>query len=118
MDPSPYWQAHTNYALFQKFLPGNDSDTSVTGWFVANRVRDFAEVKGKGVVDSSIAESALEMLEVDRAAFDRSDRALLKLIAVRFSGGPVGLSTIAVATRSMVSLRLCRLFMNQRASCK
>jgi Holliday junction DNA helicase RuvB len=61
------------------------------------RVRDFAEVKGKGVVDSSIAESALEMLEVDRAGFDRSDRALLKLIAVRFSGGPVGLSTIAVA---------------------
>ncbi len=61
------------------------------------RVRDFAEVKGRGVVDAAIAESALEMLEVDRAGLDRSDRALLTLIATRFSGGPVGLSTIAVA---------------------
>ncbi len=61
------------------------------------RVRDFAEVKGRGVVDAGIAEAALEMLEVDRAGLDRSDRALLNLIATRFSGGPVGLSTIAVA---------------------
>ena len=61
------------------------------------RVRDFAEVKGRGVVDAEIAGSALEMLEVDRAGLDRSDRALLELIAVKFGGGPVGLSTIAVA---------------------
>lgn len=61
------------------------------------RVRDFAEVKGRGVVDAEIAGSALEMLEVDQAGLDRSDRALLELIAVKFSGGPVGLSTIAVA---------------------
>ncbi len=61
------------------------------------RVRDFAEVKGQGVVDVNIADKALEMLEVDKAGFDRSDRALLELIAVKFSGGPVGLSTIAVA---------------------
>lgn len=61
------------------------------------RVRDFAEVKGRGVVDSEIAASALEMLEVDQAGLDRSDRALLELIAVKFAGGPVGLSTIAVA---------------------
>ncbi|MEX0620829.1 MAG: Holliday junction branch migration DNA helicase RuvB [Solirubrobacterales bacterium] len=61
------------------------------------RVRDFAEVKGTGVVDAEVAEAALEMLEVDRAGLDRSDRALLTLIATRFSGGPVGLSTIAVA---------------------
>jgi len=61
------------------------------------RVRDFAEVKGRGVVDAVIAEAALEMFEVDRAGLDRSDRALLDLIATRFSGGPVGLSTIAVA---------------------
>jgi len=61
------------------------------------RVRDFAEVKGTGVVNAGVAEAALEMLEVDRAGLDRSDRALLTLIATRFSGGPVGLSTIAVA---------------------
>jgi Holliday junction DNA helicase RuvB len=61
------------------------------------RVRDFAEVKGTGAVDADVAEAALEMLEVDPAGLDRSDRALLELIATRFSGGPVGLSTIAVA---------------------
>lgn len=62
------------------------------------RVRDYAEVKGEGRVDAEIADAALEMLEVDRAGLDRSDRALLTLIATRFSGGPVGLSTVAVAT--------------------
>ncbi|MFA9399698.1 MAG: Holliday junction branch migration DNA helicase RuvB [Acidobacteriota bacterium] len=61
------------------------------------RVRDFAEVKGSGAVDSGVATAALEMLEVDRAGLDRSDRALLNLIATKFAGGPVGLSTISVA---------------------
>ncbi|MCO5315508.1 MAG: Holliday junction branch migration DNA helicase RuvB [Solirubrobacterales bacterium] len=61
------------------------------------RVRDFAEVKGKGAVDAGMAATALELLEVDRVGLDRSDRALLELIATRFGGGPVGLSTISVA---------------------
>nr|HNH85776.1 Holliday junction branch migration DNA helicase RuvB [Solirubrobacterales bacterium] len=61
------------------------------------RVRDFAEVKGSGSVDAEMADAALEMLEVDKAGLDRADRALLELIATRFQGGPVGLSTIAVA---------------------
>lgn len=61
------------------------------------RVRDFAEVKGEGAVDAGMAEMALELLEVDRAGLDRADRALLELIATRFGGGPVGLSTISVA---------------------
>ena len=61
------------------------------------RVRDFAEVRGSGSVDSEMADSALELLEVDKAGLDRADRALLELIATRFGGGPVGLSTIAVA---------------------
>jgi len=61
------------------------------------RVRDFAEVRGTGRVDAGIAAAALEMLEVDQAGLDRSDRALLTLIAERFAGGPVGLSTVAVA---------------------
>ena len=61
------------------------------------RVRDFAQVKGRGSIDASIADAALEMLEVDSAGLDRSDRALLGLIAEKFSGGPVGLSTLSVA---------------------
>ncbi len=61
------------------------------------RVRDFAEVKGSGSVDGAVAAAALEMLEVDAGGLDRSDRNLLDLIAGKFSGGPVGLSTLAVA---------------------
>jgi len=61
------------------------------------RVRDFAEVRGEGVVTADIAASALAMLEVDEAGLDRHDRAILDAIASKFSGGPVGLSTLAAA---------------------
>ncbi len=61
------------------------------------RVRDFAEVRGSGSVDDEIATEALEMLEVDAAGLDRHDRQLLASIAEKFAGGPVGLSTLAVA---------------------
>ena len=61
------------------------------------RVRDFAEVKERGDIDAEIASDALEMLEVDRAGLDRHDRQLLQLMASKFGGGPVGLSTLAVA---------------------
>jgi Holliday junction DNA helicase RuvB len=61
------------------------------------RVRDFAEVKGRGRVDRDLASDALEMLEVDRAGLDRHDRQLLQIVATKFGGGPVGLSTLAVA---------------------
>ncbi len=61
------------------------------------RVRDFAQVKGSGVIDVEIALAALEMLEVDAGGLDRSDRALLDTMAEKFGGGPVGLSTLAVA---------------------
>ncbi|HEY1238094.1 MAG TPA: Holliday junction branch migration DNA helicase RuvB [Solirubrobacterales bacterium] len=61
------------------------------------RVRDFAEVKGRGRVDRELASDALEMLEVDRAGLDRHDRQLLDLMASKFGGGPVGLSTLSVA---------------------
>jgi len=61
------------------------------------RVRDFAEVKGRGRVDRELASDALEMLEVDRAGLDRHDRQLLEIIAAKFGGGPVGLSTLSVA---------------------
>ncbi len=61
------------------------------------RVRDFAEVKERGAVDAEVAAAALEMLEVDEGGLDRSDRALLETVATKFGGGPVGLSTLAIA---------------------
>ncbi len=61
------------------------------------RVRDFAQVKGSGRIGAEVAADALEMLEVDAGGLDRSDRALLDTIASKFAGGPVGLSTLAIA---------------------
>jgi Holliday junction DNA helicase RuvB len=61
------------------------------------RVRDFAQVKGRGPVDADVAAAGLAMLEVDAGGLDRSDRNLLETVAVKFAGGPVGLSTLAVA---------------------
>jgi Holliday junction DNA helicase RuvB len=61
------------------------------------RVRDYAQVHGDGSITVEVAAEALEMLEVDPAGLDRRDRALLEMIAVKFSGGPVGLSTLAAA---------------------
>lgn len=61
------------------------------------RVRDFAEVRGSGVITAEVADEALIMLEVDEAGLDRADRAILGVIAEKFAGGPVGLSTLAAA---------------------
>jgi holliday junction DNA helicase RuvB len=61
------------------------------------RVRDFAEVRMEGVVTAEAARAALELLEVDERGLDRLDREILQAICVKFSGGPVGLSTLAVA---------------------
>jgi Holliday junction DNA helicase RuvB len=61
------------------------------------RVRDFAQVKGSGAIGADVAIAALEMLEVDVGGLDRSDRALLDTVATKFAGGPVGLSTLAIA---------------------
>lgn len=61
------------------------------------RVRDYADVKGSGVITNAIANSALEMLHVDRLGFDVMDRKLLMAIIERFEGGPVGLDSIAAA---------------------
>jgi len=61
------------------------------------RVRDWAQVHGTGVVDLDAARSALELYEVDSLGLDRIDRALLDVLINRFNGGPVGLSTLAVA---------------------
>jgi Holliday junction DNA helicase RuvB len=61
------------------------------------RVRDYAEVHGEGTVTADIADRALDLLEVDAEGLDRLDREILFAICDKFSGGPVGLSTLAVA---------------------
>jgi Holliday junction DNA helicase RuvB len=61
------------------------------------RVRDYAEVKADGVVSREIARAALAMYDVDELGLDRLDRAVLEALLIRFGGGPVGLSTLAVA---------------------
>jgi Holliday junction DNA helicase RuvB len=63
------------------------------------RVRDFAEVRGRGVIDAAVAGAALDLLEVDHEGLDRLDREILSTICTRFGGGPVGLSTLAVAVQ-------------------
>jgi Holliday junction DNA helicase RuvB len=61
------------------------------------RVRDFAQVRGEGRIDKATAQAALEMLEVDKHGFDEIDRRLLLTIIQKYSGGPVGLGTLAAA---------------------
>jgi holliday junction DNA helicase RuvB len=61
------------------------------------RVRDYAEVRHSGVVSEPVAAEALDLLEVDHEGLDRLDREILRVICERFGGGPVGLSTLAVA---------------------
>jgi len=61
------------------------------------RVRDWAEVRGTGVVDEAAADAALALLEVDELGLDRLDREILSAVCAKFGGGPVGLSTLAIA---------------------
>ncbi len=61
------------------------------------RVRDFAAVRGNGVVDGPTAGEALRMFEVDDIGLDKVDRAILESVVYKFGGGPVGLSTLAIA---------------------
>ncbi len=61
------------------------------------RVRDYAVVQGKAVVDKHLAEESLDKLDVDPYGLDQMDRKILSLIVNQFSGGPVGVKTIAVA---------------------
>jgi len=61
------------------------------------RVRDFAEVRADGVVTRDVAAAALAVYEVDALGLDRLDRAVLDALVKRFGGGPVGLTTVAIA---------------------
>ncbi|MBA2474529.1 MAG: Holliday junction branch migration DNA helicase RuvB, partial [Actinobacteria bacterium] len=64
---------------------------------ILRRVRDVAEVRHAGAITAAIAREALDLLEVDGQGLERSDRELLRTIVEKFDGGPVGLSTLAVA---------------------
>jgi Holliday junction DNA helicase RuvB len=64
---------------------------------ILRRVRDFAQVRHDGVISHEIASEALELFEVDDLGLERIDRGILRRVAETFSGGPVGLSTLAVA---------------------
>ncbi len=61
------------------------------------RVRDFAEVKGSGVIDGPIVRFTCERLDVDAAGLDDMDRRLLRILVEHYDGGPVGVETIAAA---------------------
>lgn len=61
------------------------------------RTRDYAQVKGDGIITQSIADDSLQMLEVDNKGLDEMDKRILQTIIENYNGGPVGLNTIAVA---------------------
>ena len=63
------------------------------------RIRDFAQVEGEGFIDTRIAEHAFRALEVDEIGFDELDRRILLAVIEKFSGGPVGLGTLATAVQ-------------------
>jgi len=63
------------------------------------RVRDFAQVRGTGIIDPDIAKTALEAMKVDRRGLDEMDRTLLRAIIEKFGGGPVGLETLSASVR-------------------
>ncbi|MCP4639742.1 MAG: Holliday junction branch migration DNA helicase RuvB [bacterium] len=61
------------------------------------RVRDYAQVKGDGNITLDMADAALNLLQIDNLGFDEMDRTIIRVIVEKFSGGPVGLSSMAVA---------------------
>lgn len=63
------------------------------------RVRDFAEVRTNGIINKEVVDTALTMLEIDASGLDKVDREILQTIISKFQGGPVGLGTLAAATR-------------------
>ena len=61
------------------------------------RVRDFAQVKYDGVITKEVTDFALDIMDVDKLGLDQNDRNILLMIIEKFSGGPVGLDTLAAA---------------------
>ena len=61
------------------------------------RVRDYAQVKGNGIIDRAIAQSSLEMMEVDHCGLDKMDHKILLTLIEKFNGGPVGIESLAAS---------------------
>jgi holliday junction DNA helicase RuvB len=78
-------------------IAGRARGTPRVGNRILRRVRDVAEVRHEGAITTAIAREALELLEVDEAGLERLDRDLLRSIAEKYGGGPVGLNTLAAA---------------------
>jgi Holliday junction DNA helicase RuvB len=78
-------------------IAGRARGTPRVGNRILRRVRDVAQVRHQGAITTPIAREALELLEVDEAGLERLDRELLRSIAEKYSGGPVGLGTLAAA---------------------
>ena len=64
---------------------------------LVKRVRDYAIVKADGIIDEKTANEALDILQIDKFGLDNTDRALIKIIAEKYNGGPVGIETLATA---------------------
>ena len=64
---------------------------------ILKRVRDYAQVMGDGVITREIADTALNLMEVDRMGLDRADRNYLNMLIDNFGGGPAGLDTLAAS---------------------
>jgi Holliday junction DNA helicase RuvB len=78
-------------------IAGRARGTPRVGNRILRRVRDVAQVRHQGAITTPIAREALELLEVDEAGLERLDRELLRSIAEKYGGGPVGLGTLAAA---------------------
>jgi holliday junction DNA helicase RuvB len=78
-------------------IAGRARGTPRVGNRILRRVRDVAQVRHEGAITTAIAREALELLEVDEAGLERLDRELLRTIADKYDGGPVGLNTLAAA---------------------
>ena len=65
---------------------------------ILQRIRDFAEVRGNGIINQANAQEALKMLSIDEFGLDETDRKILKTIVTNFSGGPVGINALSAAT--------------------
>jgi Holliday junction DNA helicase RuvB len=77
-------------------LASRSRGTPRVGNRLLRRVRDFAETRAEGKITEQVARDALKLLEVDERGLDDMDRRMLEAIVVKYGGGPVGLSTIAV----------------------
>lgn len=84
-------------ASAKKELAKRSRGTPRTALRLLKRVRDVAEVEGEGAVTPAILSQSLTMLEIDEAGLDSSDRRLLTVLIDEFSGGPVGVETLAAA---------------------